>query len=88
MVRPFCDKSFLMHRYGNTTAHVLLVLFNLWKQLSGFGSKDKVEEMLSELELRFKREELHLLFLAFLVHPVFHQVEIKILDESEKNNGN
>ena len=44
--------------------------------------------MLSELESRFKREEFYLFFLAFLVHPVFHHVEIKILDESEKNNGN
>ena len=88
MVRPLCDASFLMHRYGNTIAHVLLVFFNLWKHLSGFGSKDKVDEMLSELESRFKREEFHLFFLDFLVHPVFHQVAIKILDESDKNNGN
>ena len=69
-------------------AYVLLVFFNLWKHLSGFGSEDEVDEMLPELELRFKREEFHLLFIAFLVHPVFHQAAIKILDESEKNNGN
>ena len=47
-----------------------------------------MEKMLSKLEFRFKPEEFHLLFLAFLVHPVFHQVAIKILDELEKNNGN
>ena len=74
MVRPFCDVSFLIQRDGNTMAHVLLVFFNLWKHLSGFGSEDEVDEMLFELELRFKREEFHLLFLAFLVHPVFHQM--------------
>ena len=88
MVRPFCDASFLMQRDGNMMAHVLLVFFNLWKHLSGFGSKDEVEKMLSKLESRFKREEFHLFFLTFLVHPVFHQVAIKILDESWKNNGN
>ena len=88
MVRTFCDASFLMQRDGNTMAHYLLVFLNLWKHLSSFGSKYEVDEMLSELELRFKREEFHLFFLAFLVHPVFHQVAIKILDESEKNNGN
>ena len=43
-----------------------------------------MDGILSELESRFKREEFHLLFLAFLVHPVFRQVSIKILDESEK----
>ena len=80
MVRPFCDASFLMQRDGNTLAHGLLVFFNLWKQLSGFGSKYKVDEILSEMESRFKREEFHLFFLAFLVHPVFYQVVIKILD--------
>ena len=47
-----------------------------------------MDKMLYELELRFKREEFHLFFLAFLLHPVFHQMAIKILDESEKNNGN
>ena len=88
MVRPFWDVSFLMQRYGNTMAHVLLVFFNLWKHLSGLGSEDEVDEMLSEMESRFKREEFHLFFLAFLVHHVFHQVATKILDESEKNNGN
>ena len=47
-----------------------------------------MEKILSELESRFKREGFHPFFLAFIVHPVFHQVEIKIMDESEKNNGN
>ena len=56
MVRPFCDASFLMQRDGNIMAHVLLVFFNLWKHLSGFGSEDKIDEMLSELESRFKGE--------------------------------
>ena len=88
MVRPFCDASFRMQRDGNTMAHVLLVLFNLWKDLSGFGREVEVDEMLSEMESRFKREEFHLLFLAFLVHPVFHQVATKILDESEKIMAN
>ena len=88
MVRPFCDAYFLMQRDGNMMAHVLLVLFNLWKHLSGFESKDEVDKMLSKLESQFKREEFHLFFLAFLVHTVFHQVVIKILNESEKNNGN
>ena len=88
MVRPFCDASFLMQRDGNMMAHVLLVFFNLWKHLSGLGSEDKVDKMLSELKSRFKREEFHLLFLDFLVHVVFHQVAIKILDESDKNNSN
>ena len=82
MVSPFCDAYFPMQRDGNTTAHVLLVFFNLWKHLSGFGSEDEVDKMLSKLESRFKREESHLLFFAFLVHPVFHQLAIKILDES------
>ena len=82
MVRPFCDASLLMQIDGNTMAHVLLLFLNLWKHLSGFGSKDKVDRILSELEYRFKRKEFHLLFLAFLVHPVFNQVAIKILDES------
>ena len=39
MVRPFCDTSFLMQIDGNTMAQVLLVFFNLWKHLLGFGSK-------------------------------------------------
>ena len=56
IVRPFCDTFFLMHRDGNTMAHVLLVFLNLWKHLSGFGSKDEVDKMLSELESRFKQE--------------------------------
>ena len=84
MVNPFCEASFLMQRYGNTMAHILLVFFNLWKHLSCFGSEDEVDEILSDLESRIKREEFHLFFLAFLVHPVFHQVAIKILDESDK----
>ena len=88
MVRPLCDASFRMQRDGNMMANVLLVFFNLWKHLSGFVSEDEVDKLLSDLESKFKREEFHLLFLAFLVHPVFHQVAIKILDESEKNNGN
>ena len=88
MVRPFCDASFLIQIDGNTMSHVLLVCFNLWKHLSGLEIKEEVDEMLSDLESRFKREEFHLLFLAFLVHVVFHQVAIKILDESDKNNGN
>ena len=88
MVRPFCEASFLMKRDGNTMAYVLLVFFNLLKHLSSFGSEDEVDEMLSELESRFKREEFHLFFLYFLVHPVFHQVAIKILDKLDKNNGN
>ena len=84
MVRPFFDACFLMQRDGNTMAYVLLVFFYLWKHLSGFGSEDKVGKMLSELESGFQQEEFHIFFLAFLVHPVFHQVEIEILDKSEK----
>jgi hypothetical protein len=42
----------------------------------------------NEMEARWAREECHLFFLAFAMHPAFRDTAVGILNESAKKHGN
>ena len=54
---------------------------NFWEQIR--SGQDAVQAGIA-----IQTRRITSILLAFLVHPVFHQVAIKILDKLEKNDGN
>ena len=89
LIRPFCDASFLMQRKKNTMAHVVFILIHLCDHIVTYcGESDLSTAMLADIEKRWATEENALFFLAFSLHPSFHQVAVELLSRSEKQNGN
>jgi hypothetical protein len=87
LIRPLCDASFLMQREGNTMAHVMLMFFNIYGHLAEFGPDDDVRGFKDEMEARWAREECHLFFLAFAMHPAFRDTAVGILNESVEHGN-
>lgn len=88
LIRPLCDASFLMQREGNTMAHVLLLLINLYIGIGEFhGNEEHSASLTIDIEKRWKDVEQPLFVLCFLLHPGFYDTASKILLLSEKSRG-
>jgi hAT family C-terminal dimerisation region len=89
LIRPLCDASYLMQRNkGNTLAHVVLVFLVLYNHIREYCSNSReVDVMKKDLEMRWHQEDNPLFFLAFALHPSFHQMAVDILKHSEKVDG-
>ena len=78
-VRPLSEASFLMQRDGNTLAHLFLMYENLYRHFAKIRLRgdDYVEaniqgdSLVRIIEKRWRKEEPHLFFLGFCVHPAF-----------------
>ena len=91
LVRPLCDASFLMQREGNTLAHVLVMLVNVYKGIAEYHGEtlDGAEEnpVVADVAKRWELAEQPLFVLCFCVHPSFYTVAVKMLQESEARRG-
>jgi hypothetical protein len=89
LIRPFCDASFLMQRNCNTMAHVMLVLLNLYSHISDFcgDSSDEQEDVLKDIEKRWKKQEQPLFIIAFALHPMYRNTVVELLKKSQEKDG-
>lgn len=86
LMRPFCEASFLMQRDGNTMAHVLLLLLNLYQPVKQFRpGKSRATQLLllKDMNRRWLRKEQPLHFLAFALHPSFTACARKMIEQSD-----
>jgi hypothetical protein len=87
-IRPFCQVSFLMQRNGNTMAHVMLVIINLYDQIHDFcGHTEDEVGMLKDIERRWFGQDQPLFSLAFALHPIFRNTAVAILKKSKDKHG-
>ena len=94
-VRPLSEASFLMQNDGNTFAHVLLIYANFYRHFAKIRLRgdDYVEadiqgdSLVRIIEKRWRKEEPHLLFLGFYVHPAFSETASSLLREAVQVRG-
>ena len=93
LICPFCDASHLMQREGNTMAHVLLTLMNLYNDLCySYGGSDSPRtssgtNIAQDIEDRWAAAEQPLFFLSFCLHPEYQSLGTAILCHSTDTNG-
>ena len=89
LIRPLCDASHLMQWSKNTLAHVMLVLLNIAIHIIEYcGNDEDATVLLSDIERRWKRQEQHLFFLAFALHPLYRNTAVELLKASNQKHGN
>jgi hypothetical protein len=89
LIRPLSDASHLMQRKINTMKDVFLVLVNLTQHITEFcGDSDDASALLSDIEARWNKEDQHLFFLAFALHPLYRGTAMLMLQHSVVVYGN
>jgi hypothetical protein len=71
-----------MQRDGNNMAHVFLCYLNLYRHITQFSDNATMDPLKERLENRWQKEEHHLFFLAFALHPAFRNIAVKFLSAS------
>jgi len=89
LIRPFCDASHVMQRSSNTMAHVVLVILNLYNDISYAYNRSKMEVdiVTGDIKSWWNTMEQPLFFLGFCLHPQYRLLGSAILLHSRQQNG-